>query len=357
MQHPYQSLPPHTRWSKSISGLAVPDVDPVVDFPFTISKTDKVATAGSCFAQHIARRLSISGYNYYVVEDGHPLADAELCREYNYGVYSARYANIYTTRQLTQLIKRAYGEIKPQEIFWTAKNNRYLDPLRPTIQPNGFSSVKELEADTKQHLSQVRKMFESLDYFVFTLGLTEAWIDKRDGTVYPVCPGVSGGEFNHNLYEFKNFNVNEVTADLEYFINRLSSVNNKAKVILTVSPVPLAATARIDSHVLSSTTYSKSVLRVAAEHITNTFDNVAYFPSYEIITGSFNRGAYYSDDLRSVLESGVDHVMKLFFKHATVSVASDQLNAPLPEARPSDEYIQRMQNIVQILCEEELLDK
>lgn len=357
MLHPYQSLPPHTRWSKSISGLAVSDVDPVVNFPFKISKADRVATAGSCFAQHIARRLSTSGYNYYVVEDGHPLADDKLCRLYNYGVYSARYANIYTTRQLTQLMRRAYGELKPVDAYWKTDADRYLDPLRPTIQPNGFATLRELNEDTKRHLSKVRMMFESLDYFVFTLGLTETWLDKRDGIIYPVCPGVAGGTFDANIHEFKNFEVHEVIGDLEYFINRLLSVNKNAKVILTVSPVPLAATARQDSHVLTSTTYSKSVLRVAAEKLSKSFENVAYFPSYEIITGSFNRGAYYSNDLRSVLEPGVDHVMKLFFKHATLEETAERINDSSSVTPPKDEYIARMQQIVQTLCEEELLDK
>lgn len=35
-------------------------------------------------------------------------------------------------------------------------------------------------------------------------------------------------------------------------------------------------------------------------------DNVAYFPSYEIITGSYNRGRYYDDGLREVTEEVSD---------------------------------------------------
>ena len=50
---------------------------------------------------------------------------------------------------------------------------------------------------------------------------------------------------------------------------------------------------------------SKSVLRVAAEQVAKAFEGVAYFPSYEIITGNFNRGQYYGPDLRDVTEAGV----------------------------------------------------
>ena len=132
----------------------------------------------------------------------------------------------------------------------------------------------------------------------------------------PLCPGVEGGTFDAERYEYHNQTVDEVIADLISFRDRLAAVNPSAQIILTVSPVPLMATAEAGQHVLSATTYSKSVLRVAAETLRRRFDNVHYFPSYEIITGAFNRGAYFANDLRNVLEEGVAHVMRLFMQHA-----------------------------------------
>jgi len=86
------------------------------------------------------------------------------------------------------------------------------------------------------------------------------------------------------------------------------------RVILTVSPVPLIATAE-DKHVLVSNTYSKSALRVVADEVSRARDDVAYFPSYEIITGPPTASRYYAADLRSVLDVGVAHVMSIFSKH------------------------------------------
>ena len=119
---------------------------------------------------------------------------------------------------------------------------------------------------------------------------------------------------NSSRYEFVNFRARDVTLDLLKFARRLGDVNPSAKIILTVSPVPLVATYE-NRHVLVSTTYSKSALRVAAEEVASKLENVWYFPSYEIITGNFNRGAYFEKDLRSVTPEGVDHVMRLFFEH------------------------------------------
>ena len=127
--------------------------------------------------------------------------------------------------------------------------------------------------------------------------------------------------------------------------------------ILTVSPVPLVSTAEL-RHVLISTTLSQAVLRVACDVITRRHSHVAYFPSYEIITGPSSRGRYYDLDLRSIREAGVQHVMRCFFRHATVGVP-DGDEATMPAARhdaPRDDtFLTEMRQIVQVVCDEEAL--
>ena len=353
--HPYLSMPDYAFWRRSISSVAPNLVDPVVSSAFTISPEDKVATAGSCFAQHIARYLQRSGYNYYVAETAHPIATPEMVKKYNYNEYSARYGNIYTARQLRQLIERAYGKFTPDDNYWKMPAGGYADPFRTKIQPNGFPTLKELEIDRKQHLAAVREMFENLDVFVFTLGLTETWMSKKDGAVFPLCPGVDSGEFDESKYEFHNLTVDEVSDDMNAFLTELKVVNPSAKVILTVSPVPLVATAE-DRHVLVSTTYSKSVLRVAAEMVSNKHENVAYFPSFEIITGDYSRGRYFAEDCRSVIERGVYHVMRLFLEHYTEGDLDVRLKAkPAPDLQHK-EHQREMERLVSINCAEEALD-
>jgi hypothetical protein len=335
----------------------------VVELNVTIARETRVATAGSCFAQHIARYLKKSGYNYYVTEPGHPILPESVRRENNYGLFSARYGNIYTARQLLQLFQRAYGLFQPLDDVWQEKEDVFLDPFRPTTQPGGFISEVEMRLDREQHFECVRQMFENLDVFVFTLGLTECWTSRSDGAVFPLCPGVEGGQFAKGRHLFVNETVDDVVSEMSSFLLHLARVNPRAKVILTVSPVPLAATARRDQHVLTATTYSKSVLRVAAEMLTQRFPHVSYFPSYEIITGNFSRGAYYADDLRNVVEAGVDHVMRLFMKHAT----GNEVTAPEPAgksdsnaaagASESGARQELAARLIQVECDEAALDR
>jgi hypothetical protein len=348
--HPYANASPERVWRRAVAEPRAGDVDPVVSFPFRIGPSDRIVTAGSCFAQHVSKRLKEAGYGFLVTEPAHPILPPAVAETFHYGLFSARYGNIYTARQLLQLFRRAYGSFVPQENVWE-EDGRFFDPFRPQIQPGGFASRLEYDLDQKQHLAAVRAAFEQMDVFVFTLGLTESWASRADGAVYPACPGVAAGEFDPARHVFHNFGVDEVVADMTAFLDELARVNPRVKTILTVSPVPLAATAE-DRHVLVSTTYSKSVLRVAAEQLSRR-DNVFYFPSYEIITGPFSRGHYYAEDLRQVTEAGVDHVMRLFLTHV------GQGEAPLPKAaeQPADDFLARSAAAVAALCDDDLLDE
>jgi hypothetical protein len=351
MTHPYAGAAPHRLWRKAVTALGE-DADPVVAFPFRLTPKDKVVAAGSCFAQHVARRLKAAGFGFLVTETAHPILPAEVAAAFNYGGYSARYGNIYTARQLLQLLRRAYGRFQPQEDVWPGEDGGWIDPFRPQIQPGGFPTEQEYRLDRAQHLAAVRRAFEQMDVLVFTLGLTESWEAAFDGAVFPVCPGTAGGVFDSGRHVFRNHTVEEVAADLTATVRELRAVNPAVKVILTVSPVPLVATAE-DAHVLTATTLSKSVLRVAAGAVAAREPDVAYFPSYEIITGPQARGRYFADDLRSVTEDGVDRVMSLFFRHATEGGEGRDAPASAPEP---DSFNQRMRAAIDALCDEERLD-
>jgi hypothetical protein len=342
--HPYTNLPDFAFWNRSVSGVPPFAVDPVVDVPFQISQSDAVATAGSCFAQHIAQALRKAGMRHFVAEP--PPGNGAS----NEDSFSARYGNIYTARQLLQLFDRAYGTFTPELSIWQGPNGGYVDPFRPRIQPRDFPTEAEVLADRARHLASVRRLFENLDVFVFTLGLTEAWEHKADHAVLPLAPGVAGGEWDSSLYEFRNYSVEEVQRDMIAFIDRLREVNPSSRIILTVSPVPLAATYR-PRHVLVSTCLSKAILRVAAESCTSQRPEVCYFPSYEIITGPHSGGRYYDSDLRTIKGTGVDHVMRVFFTHFVHGYSAHRVIDPAAANAVAAE----LERLKEIVCDEELL--
>ena len=357
--HPYKNIDSNQLWSRAISRQTIDSVDPAWNMQsFKINKYTKVATAGSCFAQHIARTLQSSGLNYFVSEAAPSSIDIEGAKKKGYGLFSARYGNIYTIKQLINLFDEAFDEFTPLEKSWCDSKGDFIDPYRPNI-GEVFKSEQDVINSRKSHLKYVRNMFEQLDVFVLTLGLTETWMNICDGAVFPVAPGVISKNKDNSQYAFKNFTYNEILEDLESFIKKLENVNASAKMILTVSPVPLVATYE-HNHVLTSTTYSKSVLRAVAGDVSKRYANVDYFPSYEIITGNYTKGGFFSEGLREVKMNGVDKVMGLFLKHYCEASSIENKNIKNDNSLLSNldiEISSELKEISDIVCDEELIEK
>ena len=187
---------------------------------FRIAPTDKIATAGSCFAQHISRHLRKNGYNVLDVEPPPPGLRESKHQDYGFSMYSARYGNIYTVRQLLQLAQEVLGQRSPQNFIWQ-KDNRFFDALRTAVEPNGFDTSNEVIAHRQPHISRVKELFKKLDIFIFTLGLTEMWVHKASGTVFPTAPGTLIGKFDPDLYVFQNAYFSDIVADFNSWLGLL----------------------------------------------------------------------------------------------------------------------------------------
>lgn len=317
MINPYRGRPTRAFWKAAVAQRHLADINELWA-PMALTPADRIATAGSCFAQHIGQALARRGAHFLDCEPPPPIfADTEEARRFGYRVFSCRYGNVYTARQMRQLAEEALGLRPPCETVWE-REGRFYDALRPGVDPVGQASVQAVRHARRLHLAAVRTMLETLDVMVFTLGLTECWEDLADGTVYPVAPGTLAGSFDLQAHAFRNLRHGEVLADMEAFWALLRQVNPGARMLLTVSPVPLMATAtggadHTGGHVLPATIYSKSVLRAVAGDLADAHADIAYFPSYEIITGHPTRGMFFNPDLRTVNAMGVDLVMRHFF--------------------------------------------
>ncbi len=346
MTHPYSDLPGTAFWrsgvveadSAALSGLYHPK--------FLLDPAAGIATAGSCFAQHIGRALRNADMNLLDAEPRPPHCPPAVAQAYGYGVYSARYGNIYTARQLVQLIEDASaGHVDPKAIW--QRGVRFHDALRPTVEPDGFVSAEEVLALRLDHLAAARRLFAATSCLIFTLGLTECWADRSDGRVYPTCPGVVAGEFDPARHEFLNLRFAEVLADLERARALLQGLNPGMRMIVTVSPVPLTATAS-GGHVLAATARSKAVLRAAADEFAHMHADVDYFPAYEIVTSPAARGRFFQPNLREVTAQGVRAVMNAF-------LTAHGLTAQ-PQPRAAQVGPSAAELAEELICEEILLE-
>jgi GSCFA family len=343
--HPYTDLPPRAFWRTGVAESSPFGLADLWQPKFPFQANDAIMTAGSCFAQHIGRALKAAGLNLLDVEPAPPGMSEASANRFGYGLFSARYGNIYTTRQLLQLLDDVVeGKLRAENVW--EKNGRFFDALRPGVEPDGLASAADVHLMREVHLARIAKLLTRTDILIFTLGLTEAWQDHATGQVWPICPGVVAGKFDPERHGFVNFTFSDVLADLTEIRARMTEIRPGLRMILTVSPIPLTATAS-GSHVLAATTYSKAVLRAAAGEFAALHPDVDYFPAYEIVTNPAARGQCFAPNLRNVTPEAVQAVTQSFLSAQGFATTEPQVPT-LPGDDPETED--------DVVCEERLLE-
>jgi hypothetical protein len=356
---PYQGLDDRAYWR---SGVAEAGAWPPADLyrpKFPITKEMPIFTAGSCFAQHVGRALAAAEFSVIDTETLPSTLPDDFARRWGYRMYSARYGNLYTTKQLRQLLGEALFDETPALPVWE-KDGRFYDAQRPNVTPEGLDSPEMVLEARRFHLEAIRDGLAEAQVFVFTLGLTEAWQHRETGTVYPTAPGTIAGQHDGTVFEFVNYRAAQVRADFEAAREMLQMVNPDIRFLLTVSPVPLTATAS-GQHVLPATVYSKSVLRTVAGELTEDFDDIDYFPSYEIVSSpaasEIGGAAMFDPNQRTVKGEAVARVMASFLDvHDPKPTPEDRRARRLArlERRAAERQQQGGEDAV--VCEEELLE-
>jgi hypothetical protein len=361
--HPYQGLPPEAFWKRAVASKNRLEIDGLYQPKFRLTPQHRTVTFGSCFAQHIARALRERSFGWVNAEPApYKMSESDAIR-FNFGVFSCRTGNIYTTSLLKQWTTWALDPTSVPDEVWE-HDGRFYDPFRPNVEPNGFVSIDEMRRSRSESVRAFRACIEQGNNFVFTLGLTESWVHK-DGYEYPMCPGtVEGGTFDPDKHRFVNQTYPQVRRSLVEAMELMKGINKRLRFILTVSPVPLTAT-NSGKHVLIATMQSKSVLRAVAGQIADSHEDVDYFPSYEIINSPVFGGVFFDPNQRTIAEPGVAFVMESFFRahedradKTAPRKRKANRNAVLLKRRPKKKAASRKRRKGQSdeVCEERLLE-
>ncbi len=272
--HPVHRFERWQVWPGSFDNPPVDGNFPVsTDTGLKITRTTPIASLGSCFAREIKRRLLQRGYNYVTEETHHPASIHA----------SAAWERVYNTFCKRQIFEYTFEEWQPDLRWWIAPESRKVqDPYRRIIL---YDDLEAAEADFEQHRQHSRKALQDAEVLILTLGLTEIWQDREDGSVIslPSGPYVNEGG-NMDRYAFRVSRYGENLANLERIHAIMEQHNPGCKLLVTVSPVNLWATFRKDLDVISASCNSKSTLRAVADEFVARHDNVFYFPAFEMAT-------------------------------------------------------------------------
>ena len=246
-------------------GLIIPSVTP----RFSIRPGETVFTIGSCFAREIEEALKgfrIPTRDLHLdpdLVDGRPNS---VLNEYNAGSMAQRIEWAISGRDTTLI-----------EGLTTAQEGGEVDLLLS----KGRAVSRDRLMQVRGQIDEVYRALPRADCVILTLGMTEVWLDNETGLYLNRIPHPRELRRGGGRYSFVNLTAGECFGQLARGIEKLRS-GGVSKVLVTVSPVPLAATFERRDCVISNS-LSKATLRVAADMLTREFDFVDYFPSFEIV--------------------------------------------------------------------------
>jgi hypothetical protein len=272
--HPAHRFEPWQIWPGSFGNSPTDGNYPVPEnIPPVVTRATPIASIGSCFAREIKRRLLNNGFNY-ITEETHNPASIHA---------SAAWERIYNTFSMRQVFEYTFESFDPQIRWWKSPDTgRIQDPYRRIIL---YDSLEKARKDFDLHIMYSRRVLSSARLLIITLGLTEIWEDKLDGSVIclPSGPYVNeGGDMSR--YRFRVSRYTENLENMERIHEIMSEHNPDCKLLVTISPVHLWATFRYDEDVITASCNSKSTLRAVADEFTANHNNVFYFPAFEMAT-------------------------------------------------------------------------
>jgi hypothetical protein len=249
--------------------------------PFVGPET-RVVAFGSCFATHIQTHLNAR--NYTVLTAGEASAHVVQIGE---GI-----VNSYALRQ---------------QFDWAFRGTVPTTSLWHGYDAEDFGYGEDIRLSTLE-------LFESADVFILTCGLSEVWYDEPTGEVF--WRAVPARMYDPTRHRFRVSTVAENKHNIRAIYDTVRAFRPEARLVVTLSPIPLVATFRPES-CIASNAVSKAVLRAAIDEVYRDVKDEGvlwYWPAYEIVQEAFGPGKY-SDDRRHIKPPVLEYVMALFEKY------------------------------------------
>jgi GSCFA family len=269
---------------------------------FRLNAEETFFCMGSCFARNIEEHLILGGHKV--------LSKRVICPVEEWSHRPNGFVNKFTTLSMLNELEWTLHPPEVDESLFEDTKDGWKDlQLAPGIPPTTLERAIE------------RRLYLLSDYFsrirnasvvVLTLGLNEVWRDNRLGRYLNAPPTLYAARRDPERYalEISDFGANFDA--LERIHAALTEMSPWAKIIVTVSPVPMGKTFS-GRDIAVANMLSKSVLRVAADAFAGRHDNVDYFPTYDMISMSPRAGAYY-DDCMHVHDNVVAKMIAMFLE-------------------------------------------
>ena len=249
----------------------------VTFFPKKISYTDKILFIGSCFSDEIGARMS--NLKFDVLQNPNGIL----------------YDPVSISSALNSYIINGPYEVKDlffQNDLWHSWHHHSV-----------FSGLDKEEVLRKigNARQEAHQFLKTTSWLIISLGTSINYSLKNERIQVANCHKAPGGYF-----EKKIITIEETIATLSATTNNLREFNADLKIIFTVSPVRHVKDGVVENN------RSKARLLEAVHFITEKFQDIFYFPAYELVIDVLRDYRFYKTDLVHPTDAATDFVFESF---------------------------------------------
>ncbi len=251
-----------------------------------VTYTDKIMLIGSCFTEHIGNYLSKVKFKVLQNPNGILFDPLSVCNSL-----------------ITYIDNKQYNE---KDLF-------YLNDGWHSWQHHSRFSNPEKEVclnNINTSKTQAHQFLKQADWLIITLGTSFVYnfseevpkdLNKHDHVHAANCHKAPAKHFNKTLCT-----IEQIVAAFDEVLYRLLHFNENLKIIFTVSPVRHARDGVVENN------RSKARLIESVHHMVHKFDNLYYFPAYEIVIDVLRDYRFYDIDLVHPNYAATEYVLDKF---------------------------------------------
>lgn len=242
-----------------------------------IDHSSKVLFLGSCFADNIGNKF----------------------HQLKFPVIHNPFGVIYNPFSLANSLEILMNQI----VFEETDLGYYNELWYSFYHHSSFSSPDKNDCLEKinRNMQESIKFLREVDYIFLTFGT--AWIYKHIETKQVVnnCHKIPSNQFERIF-----LNPNQIANRFEEIIKQLKSIRENISIVFTISPIRHLKDGAIENQ------RSKASLILAVKEIESCFENVSYFPAYEIFMDELRDYRFYDSDMAHPSPQGIDYIWNTF---------------------------------------------
>ena len=246
-------------------------------FPWNISYHSTSFFIGSCFTQHIGTNMQALKFNAEVNPFG-----------VVYNPISVR--NSLDTLLKKELFSENDLHFRNENWFSFYHHSSFSNPKKEACLENINSKINS--ASTK---------LAETNYLAITFGTARVFRRKETEEIVSNCHKLPASVFKREI-----LSVEQIVAEYISLLELMFKTNPDLKVILTVSPI------RHWKDGAEGNQISKSILLLAASQLVEKYENVYYFPSYEIMMDDLRDYRFYAEDMIHLSPLAIKYIWEKF---------------------------------------------